>query len=122
MLLDHWDYQVITYLKKSEKPSIKGLKEIWAKRVCMDVQHIHLSYIVEHFLVLVERLKLASLPDLVKRSSPTERWKFGHISEEGKDQYDSDFHIIWMNVLAGVLYMAYVDDLPGYREYLDSLT
>lgn len=110
LLLDKWDVALIQYLKKEQRPTIDGLKAIWAERGSLAIEDVRTTFIVTRMIKIVTELNLASLEVVFEATNPHEQWK--HLLAGPNDHVSN-----WLRVLASVLIGTEVSKLSGYERW-----
>jgi hypothetical protein len=111
--LNEWDYRLIRLLKGNQ-PTFESILELWEQRCGMERRYVLPQYPVEHMLEIVSALGLGSLPWLVKAAHPENLWRFP-LEDAGETYWGG-----WARVLGSTIRNAKGDDLPGYREWLET--
>jgi hypothetical protein len=109
--LDKYDNELIAYLKQTTPLTIKGLKEIYAKRVEINVEYIHTHYIATHFLHIIQELNLTTLENFAVKASPDCSWIYNIFKDAPAS---GDYWTGILSVASSILMMTKVDRLPGY--------
>jgi hypothetical protein len=120
--LDSWDIETIQYVKENQKPTLTGIKTIWAERCALDVGYVQFQDIAVHLLRLCERLKLSNLGaylvvDIALRLSPSKEWELGFNFLNNNTFFHNENDKYWARVtavMASVFMNADMKDLPGY--------
>lgn len=122
--LDDWDYKLIDISKSSNLPldKIQLCKELWAERNGVDVNHMHLQYIIEQLCDIVYDLPVHNsgnpIRDLYVHLNPSKDWMFGTLVPP-ESINESEYDIRWFSRLLSFVCGRLVSDVEGYREYID---
>lgn len=130
-ILDKWDIAAIQYCKRASysktiKESIDGLKNIWCVRNLTDLEDIHSSYLVSHFIEKIVQIKLFNADGmfgLIHAASPIEIWKYTSDSSICSMNYKEQerlgntvsYYDRWLLVIISKFRNSPVADLPGYE-------
>lgn len=110
--LDEWDFRLIDLAKSLDENTQNEARILWAKRCGLELDQAHLGYVVWHLARLMDRLKIVSIETLLERANPH---RF-----EPLFTGETNFIKQWFNVLMSVLCTARIDDIPGYRAWLET--
>ncbi len=107
--IDKWDKELILYCK-SRSTTEAGLREIFARRVAMEIEHVQWPDIFHHFLELTEAFNLCSLVYLVDNLSPSKMWQYSDVVSN----YTNAGRVF--NVLISVIRNTEVAKFPGWND------
>jgi hypothetical protein len=129
--LDKWDCAFIKLFKgcnSANHVTVDKVKRIWADRCELDLEYCHIEDINQHFLDLANELGLFNkdkypnrLKNFVFSLKQSENWKYTCVPLEYLNRDTTDFDLILLSRLDSLFSHTLVDDLPGYREYVDNL-
>jgi len=114
-VLDKWDFAIIRLCKTQSchLDVAKGLTDLWADRCALELQDVHYHDIVRHLMRLVENINPRGMSGLVD-------YFISYANEEGGLRAGRLVELTGSYCISKLTVTA-VSDIPGYREYLDSL-
>lgn len=129
IILDKWDCEMIHYWKhasETEPVTLDGMRKIWGERCGIDAENWPIIYIVEHFLKLAYKLDLFDgyflFTEFILDLEQSKNWKFTCLSNLYLTKETADYQLIVLSRLQSLFSLANVNDLPGYRDFLEKNT
>ncbi len=129
--LDKYDLEIIHTLKRANPPSLDNLYNWWSNRCELDMEYVHMEYLVDHLFSIAQIICPRKLDSIVHDSLPSQTWKYHSlldgitveladklIKEKAHNEADYAHNLSFARVLVSHIRLTMVKDIPGFDDYI----